>query len=61
MPEHDYISCGEVDDPVIGMVRYSITQTINAICPSCGNTDCAEIEEFKERLKSTLRCDEDQA
>lgn len=54
MPEYDYISLGEVDDPVLGVVKYSITQTINVICPRCGNPDCAEIEEFKERLKRTL-------
>lgn len=54
MPEFDHITCGEVDDPVLGVVKYSITSTINAICPSCGNADCAGIEEFKERLKKRV-------
>lgn len=54
MPEFDHIVTGETGDPILGYVRYSVTSTINVICPNCGNPDCAEIEEFKERIKAQL-------
>ena len=54
MPEFDHIVTGESFDTVLGNVRYSITSTINATCPNCGNPDCAEMEEFRERLKAQL-------
>lgn len=55
MPEWDSIKTGQVDDPVLGLIRYSITETINAICPNCGNSDCEEIEEFKDRLREKIK------
>lgn len=55
IPEPDKVVCGEIFDPQLGKVRYSITTTIDVICPSCGNTDCVEIEEFKERLKRKIK------
>ena len=50
MPEYDHITFGEEADLVLGSVGYSVTTSINVICPNCGNPDCAEIEEFKARL-----------
>ena len=54
MPEYDHITFGEEADLVLGSVGYSVTTSINVICPNCGNPDCAEIEEFKARLKERL-------
>jgi hypothetical protein len=54
MPEFDQIVFGEMFDQTLGHVRYSVTSQINVICPNCGNPDCAEIEEFKSRLRAQL-------
>lgn len=54
MSEDDDVSFGEFDDPVLGLIRYSITRSIHVICPHCGNPDCVEVEEFKERLKAAI-------
>lgn len=61
MSESDYIATGEFNDPVLGIVKYSITRTVNAVCPRCGNPDCAEIEAAKERLRAALRDGEERA
>lgn len=54
MPEFDHIVFFETSDPQVGPIRYSITSTINVICPRCGNPDCEEMEALKERLAALL-------
>jgi hypothetical protein len=52
--EWDHIARGEVADQSLGYVSYYVTSQINVSCPNCGNPDCAEVGEFKERLKAQL-------
>lgn len=54
MAEFDHVVMGIIDDSVLGRVCYSVTSEIHATCPNCGNPDCAEIEEFKDRVKRRL-------